>query len=152
MANIYIYNRGGFEGLEKEFLADKAIIRIHNIKDKDWYPEEEKGALVLFFNDLDYENLSFGEKMIVKKTPVLSNIFNLLYPNPEYFTSDMAQKTLKYISKNKTKDFVIHCEFGKSRSVAIGKYINKRYKHNVQNRTDDELNIYNTLVYKLLTE
>lgn len=149
MANIYIYNRGGFEALEKEFLADKAIIRIHNIKDKDWYSEEQ-GRLVLFFNDLDYENLNFAEKMIVNKTPFLSNIFSLLYPNPEYFTHDMAAETLSFISKNKTKDFVIHCEFGKSRSVAIGKYISKRYKHHVDNRTKDELKVYNTLVYKLL--
>ncbi len=61
--NVYVYSRGEFNALSEEFLIDKAIIRIHNIKDKNWYPERETNRLILFFEDIKLSDFSFKEKI-----------------------------------------------------------------------------------------
>ena len=63
MSNIYIYSRGLYEELNSSDLEGKAVIRIHNLTDKKWYSEEEDGKLVLFFNDLKLNNISFIDKI-----------------------------------------------------------------------------------------
>jgi hypothetical protein len=55
---VQIYSRGIYEQLPLVELKGKAIIRIHNLNDKKWYPNTEEGKLILFFDDLKLNNLS----------------------------------------------------------------------------------------------
>lgn len=139
MSNIYIYSRGVYENLKPEFLKNKAIIRIHNINDKTWYPSEEKGKLILFFNDEKIYNLSLAQRIkatIGLRTSCLNKID--------------ALKILEYIKENKDKDFLIHCEYGKSRSVAIGIFLRDFFGYNISNKEENELSHYNDWVLSLL--
>lgn len=139
MSNISIYSRGSYENLSSEFLKDKAIIRIHNINDKQWYPNEEKNKLILFFNDEKKSNISFIEKykaMFGFETKCLNK--------------QKAIKIIDYIKNNKEKDFIIHCEYGKSRSVAIAMFLRDNLGYSIINKKPEELKQYNDWVFFLL--
>lgn len=139
MSKIYIYSRGDYEALDKSFLENKAIIRIHNIKDKNWYPQLEDKKLVLFFEDLKLHQIPFVEK-----------IKAILGFETKAFHRNLALQVIKYIKDNKEKDFIIHCEYGKSRSVAIALFIQHHYLHNIENKKSHELQSYNDWVSNLL--
>lgn len=139
MSNIYIYSRGEYQALDESFLNNKAIIRIHNIKDKNWYPHCEEKKLVLFFEDLK-----------TKQIPIIEKLKSQLGYETYVFHKNLALKTIEYIKNNHDKDFIIHCEYGKSRSVAIGLFIEKYYLYTIKNKKPNELNSYNDWVFNLL--
>lgn len=139
MSKIYIYSRGDYEALDKSFLENKAIIRIHNIKDKNWYPHFEEKKLVLFFEDLKSHQIPITEK-IKSKLGFTTKAFHKI----------LALKTIEYINTHKNKDFIIHCEYGKSRSVAIALFIQTYYSHSIENKKNSDLQYYNDWVIKLL--
>ena len=139
MSNVYIYSRGSYENLSQDFLSNKVIIRIHNIRDEKWYPIEEENKLVLFFNDIKMDNLSFMDKFKANlgfKTKHLNKI--------------LAIKIVNYIKANKDKDFVIHCEYGRSRSVAVALFLKENLNYTIANKKDNELTKYNDWVLLLL--
>ena len=139
MSNISIYSRGSYENLSSEFLKDKAIIRIHNINDKQWYPNEEKNKLILFFNDEKKSNISFIEKH--------KAIFGF---ETKCLNKPKTMKIIDYIKNNKEKDFIIHCEYGKSRSVAIAMFLRDNLGYSIINKKTEELKQYNDWVFFLL--
>lgn len=139
--NIHIFNRGDFEALEPTFLKDKAIIRIHDVTDKEWYNSKYPCGIELFFNDLRKSNLSFFEKL---KANYLKNI------NATYFTKLQAEQLNNFINKNKNKDFIIHCQYGRSRSVGVAVFMVKNYNAIITNKTKEELKKANDWVIEML--
>lgn len=139
MSNISIYSRGSYENLSSDFLKDKAIIRIHNINDKQWYPNEEPNKLVLFFNDEKNNNISLIEKYKA-----------ILGFETKCLNKKKAIKIIDYIKNNKEKDFIIHCEYGKSRSVAIAIFLRDNLGYSIINKKPEELKQYNDWVFFLL--
>jgi rhodanese-related sulfurtransferase len=142
--SILIYSRGEFENLPEDQLKNKAIIRIHNYNDKDWYNSNYPYGIELFFDDMKCVNLSWWDKLQGK----YYNKDN----NKKFFTAYQAKLLISFIEKNKNKDFIIHCEYGHSRSVAIGIFIKEQYKPSLINRTPKELLKANDWVLKLLVE
>lgn len=140
MKQIYIYSRGEFEQLPKEFKQDKAIIRIHNINDKEFYPEKEDGAIVLFFND------------VVPRKGMLNNILRLtgLTQPIHELNKKQAREILSYIYQNRNKDFVIHCEYGRSRSVAVGLFIEDIFGYLINNKKVKDRKFANQHVVNML--
>ena len=52
------------------------------------------------------------------------NIINLrVNDDSEDFSPEMARNIIRFVLKNKGKDFYIHCIMGKSRSQAVAKFI-----------------------------
>lgn len=139
-SSIYIYNRGEFESLDPDFLKNKAIIRIHNRTDQEWYKSVYPNGIELFFEDVD--TLSFLEK--IKATRFESFV--------TCFTKSQAIDLLQFIRKNKNKDFLIHCQYGKSRSVAVGLFIRENFKGTIVNREEVELKTPNVWVLELLNK
>lgn len=139
MSNVYIYSRGAYENLRPELLEGKAVIRIHNIHDENWYPNEEDGKLILFFNDYKSHNLSWVQK-----------IKGLLGFKTIYLNKQNTLRIIKYIKDNKHKEFIIHCEYGRSRSIAIGIFLTQQLGYKIVNKKNDELNQYNDWVLYLL--
>lgn len=139
MSNIYIYSRGMYEQLSLNEIKDKAIIRIHNLSDKKWYPEKEDNKLILFFNDLKLNNISFIDKIKAQY-----NIETMC------FMKKQVKEIKEYIEKNKNKDLIIHCEYGKSRSVAIGIFLRDNLNYIIINKEEKELIKYNDWVLLML--
>mgnify|MGYP003589414328 FL=1 len=145
MKHAFIYSRGKFLELSSDFLKDKAIIRIHNVTDYEWYKQEtnQENCLELFFDDLGESQISFLDKWIIKlnlKFKTSNNPLNL----------DQAKQIIKFIEKNNGKDFVIHCEYGRSRSVAVALYLKEYFQYEIMNKTKEELSHPNTWVSLLL--
>lgn len=63
-----------------------------------------------------------------------------------------AKEMIDFIKKNNDKDFVIHCEYGKKRSVAVAVFLKNFYGYTITNKTQEEQNNYNEYVYKLLKD
>lgn len=145
---IFIYSRGKFLELNNQFLSDKAIIRIHNKKDYDFYKQEKNAnnVLELFFDDLGINQLSFLDK--------INAIFNLNLNNVRYpLNKNQALEIKKFVEKfiNK-KDFVIHCEYGKSRSVALGLFLENKFSYKIKNKDISELKNPNRWVIYMLNK
>lgn len=141
MANkVYVFSRGEFDSLPLDFLKDKAIIKVHSMKDREWFPSTVKNGIVLFFNDLKIYDLGFFDKL------------KAYYSDKRYsyFIKADALKILSFINKCKRRDIVIHCQFGNSISVAIAMYLRDNCKYTIQNKNNDELNLANDWVIKLL--
>lgn len=148
MKNLYVYSRGKFLELSEEFLYDKAIIRIHNIKDIVWYKSSEENPFVLelFFDDLNEEQLGWLDKLLAKLS--LSDKFKR---NCKPLTDFQAQLLISFICRHQgKKDFIIHCEYGKSRSVAVGVFIANKFGYKIKNKTTNELNQANSWVLNRL--
>lgn len=141
MKNIFIYSRGSFEALPADFLTGKAIIRIHNVTDKKWYNTELPCGIELFFDDLKKDSLSFWEKQQAVWLPTE----NLLF-----FTSKQAKILCTFINQHQDKDFIIHCQYGRSRSVAVALFIKKFYSGKIANKEESELKKANNWVLELL--
>lgn len=124
-----MYSRGEYLSLPEDFLEDKAIIRIHNINDKEWYEHEVDKGIVMFFNDLKSYDLSRFDK-------IKAQYFNRNY---KYFTKRDCLQLINFIHENKNKDIVVHCQFGRSRSVAVAVHLKNKYQYAIANKTDKEL-------------
>lgn len=146
MSNIYVYNKGEFNQLSLDFLNNKAIIRIHNIKEKDWVNTLEiKNIINLYFDDINKEQLLWYEKIYWYLPSVIQNQWNI-----KFIKRTQALQIIEFIKNNKNMDFIIHCEFGKSRSVAIAMFIKQFYNGTLRNKEDYECQNYNRLVFNLL--
>ena len=67
------------------------------------------------------------------------------------FNHDMARKIVMFIQKNINKNFVVHCDAGISRSVAVGCYLRDQYGYELKLNawpTDEHRNnlVYGTLM------
>ena len=135
MRKIYIYSAGEFDALSEEFKKNKAIIRVHNTSNTGWFDDQDK-CKNFYFEDIEYHQLNnlTKLKLLLKLNAV------------QTLDSKKTKALLKFIYYHYDHDFIIHCEFGRSRSVAIGKFISDRYGHIIQNKDRDELEHYNSLV------
>lgn len=140
MLKVYVFSRGEYISLSEDFLIDKANIRIHNVRDKDWYDSEVKNGIVMFFNDLRIQDLSFLDRV---KAQYLKGDY-------KYFTKKNCLEILNFIKSNKNKDIAVHCEYGKSRSVAIALYLKKKFNYEVMNKTEKELEKANDWMLRLM--
>lgn len=146
MSNIYVYSKGEFNQLDINFLNNKAIIRIHNIKEQGWINNPSiKNLLNLYFDDIRMNQLLWYEKFCYFLPLFIQKKIML-----KFIKKEQALTLLSFIEDNKNSDFIIHCEFGKSRSVAVAKFIEDFYNGNLKNKTVEECKNYNTLVYDLL--
>lgn len=147
MSNIFIYSLGEFLNLDNEILLNKAIIRIYNSKAKDWEEDNsENNVIKIFFDDIKKFQLKWYEKIDFFW---IKNFFTS--KDDSILLSDIdAKKLISFIKKNKEKDFLIHCEFGKSRSVAVGLFIEKYFDGKIINKTKDECLGFNDLVIEKL--
>lgn len=140
MKKAYIYSIGEFNGLSEEFKKDKAIIRIHDISNKDFYPKEEDGALVLFFNDV-----------VPRKGCINKLLYEIGFHEPIHeMSKEQAIKLLGFIYENRNKEFIIHCVYGRSRSVAVGVFLEEAYNFLIDNKSVKERAHANKHVVKLL--
>lgn len=140
MKKVYIYSRGEFNSLNPDFLKNKSIIRMHNVNDEKWYDKEHNDGIVLFFNDIKEHELSFWSKFSA----------TFLNKRDAWFNQSDALKINSFIKKNLNKDFVIHCEYGKSRSVGVALFLNNNWGYHIENRRSHELRNANGWVIKLL--
>lgn len=139
--NVFVYSIGAFEQLSHEFKKDKAIIRMHNAKNKLWYEDTQaENTIWLFFDDIHLGSLSFIEKIKTIYLGLDSDLFSI----------NQAKQAIKFIEANQDKDFIVHCEYGRSRSVAFSIFLKEHYGYNIANKTTDELKKANTLVLHLL--
>lgn len=141
--NVYVYSIGAFEQLSDEFKKNKAIIRMHNAKNESWYGDsQENNTIWLFFDDIHLGSLTFFERI---KTIHLGM-------DSELFSVSQAKKAIQFIEDNKDKDFIVHCEYGRSRSVAFSVFLRDKYGYTIANKTEEELKKANTLVLHLLNK
>lgn len=152
--HIQIYSRGEYENLGQQELKNKAIIRIHNTVDKKWYASQDSSTLIqLFFDDLSPDSLSESEKFLAYH-PLWKKIYQY---NP-WFNHDVscpidlnqAKAVVEFIKKNKDNDFIIHCEYGKSRSVAVALFIKNHFDAIIVNKTEKECQAANAWVLTIL--
>ena len=54
---------------------------------------------------------------------VFNDVTNQDKPSYVLFNDDMARKLVAFVYKNMCSDFVVHCDAGMSRSVAVGCYL-----------------------------
>lgn len=156
--HIYVYSRGKFENLSETELTDKAIIRIHNSWDKDWYDNasnKQNPCIELFFDDLSINNLTWIEKKVANhpqwKKVLKYNPWNK--QNPSYpMDLDQAKLLIDFIKTHASRDFIIHCQYGKSRSVAVAVFIKNHFDGIIENKTEEELQHANTWVLEMLNK
>lgn len=69
----------------------------------------------------------------------------------KFFTSEMADRTVRFIEEHKDRNFYIHCAAGMSRSQAFVKYImNVYYEDNWETNPDNPCLFANGFVYSKL--
>jgi protein tyrosine phosphatase len=108
---------------------DIAIISINNGKDAGTVEEyhvckDAANVLNLNFDDIDPNHLDLDDNT---ETYTYIQKHNGEETTIEFFTMDMAKKTVEFIENNKGKSFYIHCSAGVSRSQAFVKYIKNTY-------------------------
>jgi predicted protein tyrosine phosphatase len=124
-------------------VRDKAIIRMHNAKNEDWYGDtQEENTIWLFFDDIQLGSLTFLERIKTIHLGMDSSLFSV----------SQAKKAIKFIEENKNKDLIIHCEYGRSRSVAFSVFLREHYGYTIANKSEEELKRANTLVLHLLNK
>lgn len=128
MKTIQCMSRGKFEGVE--FDSNTAIISIGDPSSST--PQKcnnFKSVLRLEFLDIDLlsQRKNIFE-LLVFKYEILG--FLIRYFNRSFSISD-ADKINIFLKKNSSKNIVVHCDYGKSRSVAVTKYIlnNENWKY-----------------------
>lgn len=154
--HIDVYSRGEYENLAESELKDKAIIRIHNSLDKKWYDYQDSLTLIqLFFDDLSPDNLSILEKFLAYH-PAWKKInqYNPWFNSEASYPIDLnqAKNLVEFIKKNKDNDFVIHCQYGRSRSVAVALFIKNHFDGIITNRTEKECQAANVWVLTILND
>lgn len=73
------------------------------------------------------------------------------FPELVIFNESLAKQTFDFLTKNIGNNFIIHCDAGMSRSVAIGAFLRDFFNYDVKfngKATDDRYK--NVLVYNLL--
>lgn len=105
-----------------------AVIIIHNAKDKDWYDNPPPNAKFFFFND----------EIPVKKG-VLSQLLTFFVKEEpqDVMTEEDAKEMVKFIKKNNGKEFIVACEYGRGRSVAVARFMEENFEYEVFNLPED---------------
>lgn len=105
---------------DKKIPDNIAIISITDvIKTRHYHIcKDSNNVLNLDFDDADPQGYGLDDN-----AKTYSNDLNIIH----FFTSEMANKVIKFIENNKDKHFIIHCGAGKSRSQAFVKYIKHIY-------------------------
>jgi predicted protein tyrosine phosphatase len=65
-------------------------------------------------------------------------------------TMEQAVHLVNFIDMAKSFDFLVHCDAGMSRSMAVGEYIHRTYGHKLDIRTIGTPNYMNIHVSRLL--
>lgn len=118
-----------------------------------FFKKEHKNVIKLIFDDIlsvkkdangltkvKLTNDNFRQGADIKKLPNVkkTNVKgHFSYPNAKAFSVELAEKAHSFIEDNISNSngdikFVIHCREGKSRSAAMGYYIAKRLKLDIQ--------------------
>ena len=112
---------------DKQVPDNIAIISINNGSDagsdEEYHVCQGNNVLNLNFDDVDPIAIGCNENdesYVYKKYNGEEIII-------EFFTNDMAKKSVEFIETNINKNFFIHCSAGISRSQAFVKYINNVY-------------------------
>ncbi len=160
--NIYIYSRGEFLNLDSAFLQGKAIISIKNSDDAFDYSIKSKNLcssspkmLQAIFDDVEIDYAPRLDKLEYMYPSLSFLIKNFKEKNKRsvcYFANHHAGQIIDYIKAHKLSDFIIHCEYGKSRSVTVGKFIADYFRIDTGYRSNRELAVKNRLVYRVLKE
>lgn len=105
-----------------------AVIVIHNAKDKDWYDDEPENAKFFFFND----------EVPIKKGFLSQILTAFIKEEPQAIMSDEdAREMLSFIKKNIGKDFIVACEYGRGRSVAVARFMEDNFGYDLINLPED---------------
>jgi predicted protein tyrosine phosphatase len=116
---------------------------MHNAKNESWYGDsQEENTIWLFFDDIHLGSLSFLERIKTIHLGMDSSLFSV----------NQAKRAIKFMAENKDKDFIVHCEYGRSRSVAFSVFLRDNYGYTIANKSDEDLTKANTLVLHLLNK
>ena len=129
---------------------DIAVISINNGKDagsdEEYHCCHGDNVLNLDFDDIDPVALELDEtaETYLHKTKHGDIII-------QFFTDEMAKKSVEFIEKYKDRNFFIHCSAGISRSQAFVKYIkNVYFETEWMTNPDNECEFPNGFVYSKL--
>lgn len=144
MNNIYVYGVGKFSELKNDFKKDKIIIKIHDIINIDFFEHTVPNGIALFFNDTVPIKKSIWEKIL--------SVLGMSEYKDNFISEKQAKTLCEFIlyNKNKNQDYIIHCTYGKSRSVAVASFIEDYFKYKIANKTSEEISRKNPYVYELL--
>ena len=114
-------------GWDEKVPNDIAIISINNGEytcpaDEYHICKDAENVLNLNFDDADPVSIGLNENTDVYTFNSYGEEITL-----EFFTNEMADKAIKFIDKNKDKNFFIHCSAGISRSQAFIRFIGNTY-------------------------
>lgn len=128
MNRVTVLNRGElleeFDDLDENF----AVIIMHNSKDKEWYNEKTPNCEIFYFDDV----------IPVKKNIITQILTIFEKEEPQgYMSEEDAQRMVRFIKKNIGKDFVVSCEYGKGRSVAVARLLERKYDYLIMNLPEE---------------
>ena len=66
------------------------------------------------------------------------------------FTTSMAEEVVNFIEKHNGVDFVVHCDMGLSRSVAVSMFMRDCFEYDMNLMSCSDTGYYNKLVYDRL--
>lgn len=108
---------------------DTAVIVMHNARDESWYDDVKLPNVAFFY---------FNDELPIKKGFISQILTFFVKEEPQnIMTEQDAQKMIKFIRKNKEKDFVVGCEYGRGRSVAVARFLQEFYDYEVFNLPED---------------
>jgi predicted protein tyrosine phosphatase len=139
---IECHSIGKFDELSIEKKNNAAVIRIFNSTERDWEEDTKKfqNELRVFFDDVRWEDLSWFER-IQMTCGVASK---------SWFSKSLAVEISGFLARNQNAPLLVHCEYGKSRSVAVAKYAIEKFGYRCSNKTEKELSKANSLMLRLL--
>lgn len=155
---IITYPKGGISNVA---LNPKKDVVISIVDPGNKHPEVSTGvsSLKLSFDDINDEALSFVERFFLehvnneKRLKLYQALFGGSWGNTP-FTKFHAQKVIEFSrfqSRGYEKDWHIHCEYGRSRSVAIAIFLTFLFpKHELCLMRD--CSRPNPRVYRILTK
>jgi predicted protein tyrosine phosphatase len=104
----------GSNGLDDKNIEERAdnlaLISINDTEGQwnvSWFDEDHPNVLRLWFDDVSSDE---------EKSPTN-------HISCRAFTEEQAKAVLEFITINKSKDFIVHCSAGISRSGAVGSFI-----------------------------
>ena len=137
MPKIDVLSRSGVRTLEPD--PDKCLISIWTA-DYEYHPDHDRVNLDGWHDVL---RLDFHD--------VTGHVDQAGF-NPVLFDAVHAYKTLRFILKHLNKDFVIHCDAGLSRSVAVASFMKLGFSYEPVYHECSGDHFLNILVFNQLTK
>lgn len=131
-----------FNSMDPKLFSNTIVISIRNSTDFDWnnFNIESNFVLKLIFDDIRNNQISFFEKILLKTNYLkLINLFYKYKKNKDSWTMipfhfQHYLEIQKFIKKYPNYDIIVHCEFGRSRSVAISRLLAKQLHIEYENK------------------